>query len=124
MLLNDANEYDMDKVDVAYQAFKKQFNRRSIVGPHAWLERWVGGDIVLRANIREVRGYVIHQSCIELGNKIHKESSWLNYSRSCFARLIVDKQIDQHEKKGVRPSMKVGVGEGGICKNGSVERVY
>lgn len=122
-LLNKDKMFDNEMVKKAYAAWKSSGKKRKFNDAQHWLDRWIGKDIVVVPDVLEASGYIMHLSRIRISNQARDHAQWLSYAKGIFSRLVVDIQIDQHDRKGVIPSLKVTPGEGGICIGGAVERI-
>lgn len=122
-LLNDEQNFDEEKVEKAYDAWKKSGKKRKFNNAQGWLDRWIGKDIVVIPDALEASGYIMQLSRIRINNQARDHGQWLSFAKGVFSRLIVDIEIDQHDRKGIIPSLKVTPGEGGICTGGIVDRI-
>lgn len=123
-LVDQDNQFDAQKVDQAYQVWKQSGGKRRFKNSQDWLFRWVGHDIEIKPHTMEVFGYLINLSRVKIHNAMSDHATWLSFSKGVFSRLILEVSILQHKRKGVLPRLKVVPGEGGICRNGLVERLF
>lgn len=122
-LLNDENLFDDEKVEKAYIAWKNSGKKRKFNDAQHWLDRWVGKDIMVVPDALEATGYIMHLVRIRISNQARDHGQWLSKAKGVFSRLIVEIEIDQHDRRGIIPSLKVSTGEGGICTGGVVDRI-
>lgn len=122
-LLDDHKNFDMQKIEAAYAAWKLSGKKRVFKSAQAWLEHWVGKDIVVVPDSAEIFGYLNHKTRAHISNSIKQHGQWLSYAKGVFAHLILEIEITQDARKGIRPIIKVASGEGGICSHGVVSRI-
>lgn len=122
-LLNNQYQFDDEKVEQAFAAWKQSGKKRKFAHAQEWLERWIGKDIVVIPDGIEASGYIMHLSRIYIGNAMREHGQWLSFAKGVFSRLMVDIEINEHARKGIIPLLKVTAGEGGICTNGIVDRI-
>jgi len=122
-LLNDDHSFNNQQVEKAFFAWKNSGKKRKFKDAQHWLNHWIGKDIIIIPDKLEASGYIMHLSRGYVGNQMCEHGQWLSHAKGVFARLVVDIQIDQHDRKGICPALKVSAGEGGICKSGVVDRV-
>ena len=122
-LLDNNNDFDTKKINRAYLVWKANGAKRNFKNSQEWFEHWVGKDIVIIPDSREVFGYLNNKSRAHISNSIKEHGQWLSYSKGIFAHLMVEIEIYQHPRKGIYPAIKVVAGEGGICTNGIIEYI-
>tara|TARA_Y100000588_G_scaffold365883_1_gene431029 strand:+ start:473 stop:1111 length:639 start_codon:yes stop_codon:yes gene_type:complete len=122
-LLDQNNQVDYNRVDQAYNVWRLSGKKRKFKDSYDWYTRWVGKDVVVFPNLVEVYGYLINLSRVHIQNSIKQHATWLSFSKGVFSRLVLEVDLVQHDRKGVKPLLKVIAGEGGICKHGLVERL-
>ena len=116
------NEFDPKQIDLAFNVWKIA-HKTECKKSQEWFENWVGGDIVIHHNYLEILGYVMNLSKVVVANKKHANTAWVQWSQGVFARLSLGITIQQNMKKGVIPFIESYVGEGALCKDGTVESV-
>lgn len=122
-LLDEHKNFDMEKIEAAYTAWKLNGKKRVFQNAQAWLARWVGKDIVVVPDSTEIFGYLNHKTRARISNSIKEHGQWLSHAKGVFAHLILEIEVTQHDRKGIRPVIRVSSGEGGICLNGAVDRI-
>ncbi len=122
--VDEFQQLDKQKLDDAFQAWKKAGYKKKFNDAQDWFNRWIGSDIEIKPHMVEVFGYLINLSRIHIYNAISQYATWLSFSKGVFSRLVLDVNIKQHKRKGLQPTLKVVAGEGGICRDGSIERLF
>lgn len=122
-LLNENNGFDDSKIERAYVTWKSNGHKRIFKNGQDWLQRWVGKDIIIVPDSKEVYGYLNNKSRAHITNFIKGHGQWLSYAKGVFAQLMLEIVIDQHDRRGIFPILKVIAGEGGVCTNGVVEKI-
>lgn len=110
-------------IEQAYTLWKAVGYKRKFLNAHDWFRRWIGGDIRIEPHTSQVLGYLINLSRTYISNNIGKDGIWLSFAQGIFARLVLEIDIIQHDRKGILSRLKVIAGEGGICRHGVVERL-
>ena len=116
------NKFDENKINLAFKVWNLA-HKTECKASKEWFENWVGGDIVIHHNYVEILGYVMNLSKVVVANKKHANTAWVQWSQGVFARLSLGITIQQNVKKGVIPFIESYVGEGALCKDGTVENV-
>ncbi len=96
---------------------------QSLVTSQSWFHHWIGGDISVIPNDVEMFGYLRDVARAIIKNDKNEQSVWLSYAKGIFSKLILELEINQYLRKGVRVKMHVQHGEGAVCTNGIVERL-
>lgn len=122
--LDDEQKIDQSKLQEAFEVWKKKTKNKKYLTAQDWLNQWIGGDIQVEPYTLEVFGYLINLSRVIISNQISDYATWMSFSKGVFSRLILEINICQHRRKGIRPTLKVIAGEGGICRDGNVERIF
>lgn len=122
-LLDDQKNFDEKMVEKAFFAWKKSGKKRKFSNAQEWLNRWIGKDIVVVPDALEASGYIMQLSRIRINNQSRDHGQWLSFAKGVFSRLIVDIDIDQHDRRGIIPTLKITPGEGGVCTGGIVDRI-
>lgn len=122
-LLNDDKNFDNGKIEKAYISWKNSGKKRKFKNAQDWLDHWIGRDIRVIPDALEASGYIMHLSRIRINNQARDHAQWLSFAKGVFSRLVVDIEIDQHDRKGIIPLLKITPGEGGICTGGVVDRI-
>ncbi|MBI2352891.1 hypothetical protein HYV11_01445 [Candidatus Dependentiae bacterium] len=123
LLLDKQLHFDDKKIYAAYHAWKKNNFKRKFNSALDWLQNWIGNDLLVIPNVFEALGYLIFFSRIHVKNDIKKHAQWLSFSKGIFSRLVIEIDLVQHPKKGISPTLKTIAGEGGICLDGSIDRL-
>lgn len=122
-LVDTQQNFDADRIDAAYNAWKKQGRVKKFANSQDWLNRWVGRDIEIKLHTIEVFGYLINLSRVKIHNSISQQAKWLSFAKGVFSRLILEIDIVQR-RKGIFLELRVAHGEGGICRDGAIERLF
>lgn len=107
----------------AYNLWKENKGAKKFETPQDWLHFCVGHDISVVPHEVEIFGYLLNLSRVLVKNNIKQNVNWISFAKGIFSKLALELEINQHRRKGVRPSMKVLHGEGGVCVDGTVERL-
>lgn len=118
--LDDHNEIDMDKLEVAFNAWKKSHKPNYHKSAKEWFAQWLCGDLTLIHNQVEVFGYLLNISLARIDNNHHTHASMVDYSEGLFSRQLIDITINQKSRKGIVPSITTSVGQGGMCQDGQI----
>lgn len=122
-LLNQQHQYDPKFIEAAYQAWIESGKKRKFADAQDWLKHWVGGDIHVIPDVLQAHGYLVNMSRIHIYNTIKEHAQWLSFSKGVFSRLMVEIDIVQHDRKGIKPSLKVIAGEGGFCTEELIKKL-
>lgn len=117
MFVDEQGNKDNLLLEQAFQVWQK-YNRKTFDSAQAWLDGWVGENIVLWHNDVEVLGYLLNVAFAKIENNNSVDYNFLSFSDGLFSRLMIDIRIDIDKRKGVKPSLATVVGQGGICQNG------
>lgn len=134
-LTNKNFDYNPSLIESAYLLFKsskhKDQNKRHQKSERAykkaldhWFETWVGQDICVVPHQVEMLGYLRDSSRILIYNKDHKHEEWLSFSKGIFSKLVLEVELHQYKQQGIVGKLIVLHGEGGVCSDGIVERLY
>jgi hypothetical protein len=110
-------------IEKAYQAWKKRDINRKKKDSQDWFNQWVGQDITVAFDPLEILGYLLDLSRIRIKNFNYQHVQWLSFAKGIFSKLIINLHLKALPRKGVMTKVIVGHGPGGICNNGSIERL-
>jgi hypothetical protein len=118
--LDEKHQIDRDKLEIAFQAWKKRYYPKYKKDADTWLAQWVCGDISLIHNHVEIFGYMLNISIARIDNKHHAHACMVDYSEGLFSRQVIDITLNYKAHKGIIPHVKSFVGQGGLCQNGKI----
>lgn len=104
----------------AYEAFCARYKKNAYRSAQEWLTHWVGGVIELTQHPSELVGHIINSSALYAKNNDFISEARAYDSQGVFSRLNVIVTIEQKEKPGILPYVKVVPGQGGICQLGKI----
>lgn len=122
-LVDDNKQFDSKGIDQAYELWKTTGNKKKFKDAQSWFKHWIGEDIAVVPHTSEVLGYLINLSRVQISNAVKEYGTWLSFAKGVFAKLVLEIDIKQNNRKGIVPTIKVIAGEGGVCSNGMIERL-
>lgn len=123
-LTDTSFQYQSDLVKQAYQMWRVQKkSHRYKKNDQQWLEHWVGLDMSVLPHQVEMLGYLLNLSRVSIYNNRHQHVQWLSFSKGIFSKLVLELHVLQSDRKGLLGKIVILHGEGGICSNGSIERL-
>jgi len=118
--IDEDYKVDRDRLKLAYEAWKKSYNKRYKKGPDIWFAEWLCGDVSLIHNHVEIFGYILNSALVRAENDINFHTCMVDFSEGLFSRLLLNITINQTSKKGIMPHVKSFVGQGGFCQDGEI----
>ena len=88
-----------------------------------WFEKWVGKDLIITPHTVSIFGYLNNWSRVVVKNNNNHHHEWIKFAKGIFSKEILELDIDQTKHKGVFALVKTLHGEGGVCIEGTVERI-
>lgn len=123
-LTDQSYQYNSELVGQAFELWKKQRKLyRYKRNQQEWLEQWVGLDMSVLPHQVEMLGYLLNLSRVAIYNNHHQHVQWLSFSKGIFSKLVLELHISQNRRKGLFGKIQILHGEGGICTNGTIERL-
>jgi len=123
-MTDDKFEYKPLMVEDAFQLYRMQrFSVKCRNSSMVWLDHWIGRDLFIIPNQVEMLGYLLDLSRIAVVNSRHKHVQWLSFSKGIFSKLVLELDIKQTRTHGVQAKLKILHGEGGVCTEGTIERL-
>jgi len=122
-LTDEQYNYVPEKVELAYELWKKETGIKKFPKSNIWLEKWVGGDIFIIPYSVEIFGYLVNLSRVTIQNSIKKNNQWLSFAKGIFSKIVLELEIGQSLRKGILATIQTLHGEGGVCIAGVIERI-
>lgn len=122
-LTDSDNNFVEEKINQAFLAWKKNFGSRKRQPSELWFEKWVGKDLIVTPHTVSIFGYLNNWSRVVVKNNNNHHHEWVKFAKGIFSKEVLELDIDQNKHKGVFASVKTLHGEGGVCIEGTVERL-
>lgn len=114
-------QIDEQRLQTAYQQFCKQYKKNSYSSAKQWLDHWIGGPVKIVQHSSELVGQIINSSAIYANNNDFISEARSYESQGVFSRLHVVLTLEQKEKPGILPYIKVVPGQGAMCQLGTIQ---
>ena len=129
-MTDEVYNYIPEKIQQAYEAWKKNVGSRKKQTSKEWFDGWVGQDLRVTPHIVSIFGYLNNWSRVVVENKIKKHKNnmkksdaWIKFAKGIFSKEVLELDIEEYRHNGVFGSVKIIHGEGGVCIDGRVERI-
>ena len=122
-LIDDDNNFVPEKIQEAFMAWKKNVGSKKRQPAQMWFEKWVGKDLIITPHTVSIFGYLNNWSRVVVKNNNNHHHEWIKFAKGIFSKEILELDIDQTKHKGVFALVKTLHGEGGVCIEGTVERI-
>ncbi len=128
--VDNSYHFNPEKVKEVYELWFETKGAKEFKSSDDWLNHWLGRDILVVPHEVEILGYLVNLSRVVAKNnkgisksKKDKQVVRLSFSKGIFSKLVIELDINQTMGKGVYPTIQIFHGEGGVCSNGTVERI-